>query len=353
MNTDIRNVEQDLHAVETELFSCLSQDRRTWIQMYKLMSYVEAESLYLQDGLKDFSAWVTRLAARTEVHESVLWARLKAGRAYEEYERRSRKAGRLVPSLDNLPSNVSQESIGLCLDVGGANTGVVDHLMDKVLAGDLKREDLREAARAKRRTRSTDSSEPSKSTEDVKSAESIAAADIVTALRQPNWLTYLGANESTGGFNTRNRYMIPVYNLLTEVAVDSGTTRHARRIDAVAAENMTFNQPGSKVKLHGIEIKVSISDLRNDHKMGEYVKFVDLFWLAVPDTPAFLKAVEEVTLPNWGILAISVGQSTENKVRVVREAHPSEGQSGIMREKTLEVIVLRARAFRHGLYRKR
>lgn len=369
---------KDLQTVETELMSCMDSDKRTWIKMYRLMTLVETENLYKQDGLRSFTAWVNRMASRTGTHVSVLWSRLNAGRSYEAFERRARQSGKSVPSLDDLPGTVSPESLSLCRKVGGTDTTEVDQLMTKVLEGTLTREDLREASRAKRRSESASAAESigtfgstrtpgaveqsADSTESTgligltelteltgltDSAGSITAAEIVTALRRSDWLAGISSRPAERD-GRGSRFVPPVYHVLTEVAAASGTTHHSRQIDAVVAENITCDHHSKKLILHGIEIKVSESDLRRDHKMAEYVPYVDLFWLAVPDTPTLLDAVEDVRLPEWGVLVVTDDLSGRS-VRIVHNAVHRDGTSGVLREQTLEVIVLRARDFKRGV----
>lgn len=74
---------------------------------------------------------------------------------------------------------------------------------------------------------------------------------------------------------------MPKYKVFTEFGVDSPGTRNARRIDALVAETLTTEHP-RQIKLHGIEIKVSRSDLLHDEKMAEYTQYVDDFWIAIP-----------------------------------------------------------------------
>ena len=116
---------------------------------------------------------------------------------------------------------------------------------------------------------------------------------------------------------------------MTEFAVQTGTSHHARRIDALVLENMTPNEPG-KISIHGIEIKVDKSDLLNDHKMQEYLDFVDFFWIAVPEL--LVDEAQSVIADGWGILTID----NDKKINVAVFA---KKRKAICREQTLESAI--------------
>lgn len=88
------------------------------------------------------------------------------------------------------------------------------------------------------------------------------------------------------------------------------------------------------MRLHGVEIKVSKSDLLGDEKMQEYTAFCDDFYLAVPDTEEMIGAAESVRLPAWGLLAVS----PDRKLRIV---HKAEEKPGVMRDKTVAAALIK------------
>lgn len=88
------------------------------------------------------------------------------------------------------------------------------------------------------------------------------------------------------------------------------------------------------MRLHGVEIKVSKSDLLGDEKMQEYTAFCDAFYIAVPDVPEMIQTAEAVRLPAWGLLAVS----PDRKLRIV---HKAEEKPGVMRDKTVAAALIK------------
>ena len=102
-----------LKKIEAELAGYVKTDRRNWVRIYQLMHEVEVEALYKErDDTPSYTSWVNSLADELHVHVSLLWARLKAGRNYAEYEARAEQQGRTVTPLANLA--VSPDSLNLC-----------------------------------------------------------------------------------------------------------------------------------------------------------------------------------------------------------------------------------------------
>lgn len=296
-----------LKKIEEELAGYVKADKKAWVRIYQLMHEVEVERLYAErDDTPSFTSWVNSLADELGVHVSLLWARLKAGRAYAEYEERASKRGKSVTPLAAL--SVSPDSINLCERVAGKNAVEMDDLIDKVVDGSLTRDDLRAAARAKRAaggkmpTTRHDRIDAADRTED---GSGVTAADIVVALRKPSWLTAARTD----------KYFEHVYHFFTEFRIPSGTSRHARRIDVMIAETITAAEL-DEIVLRGIEIKVDINDLLGDHKMQEYTDFCDYFYIAIPaGSPELLEAAASVRRPSWGVLIVS----KDGKVTVVHE----------------------------------
>ena len=317
----------ELETIENELTGYVKSDQRNWVHIYQSMSRVESEKLYKARGLSSFTAWVNSRAESMGVHVSLLWARLKAGRVYAEYAARAKARGKEAVPIDRL-SNVSPDSLSLCARVAGKNADVMDRLVEKTVAGELSREDLRAAAQAKKAAGSA----PAKSRYTAVTAEDrqtgiehqVTAADIVMAIRSHR--EWMGAPDD-------NPYVDRKYHAFTEFAVDTGTSRDDRRVDVMVAETITALRRGPVI-LRGIEIKVSVHDLLDDKKMAEYVPFCDYFYLAVPDNEEMLAAADSVRLESWGVLAVS----TDGSIRVV---HPAEYKPGIMRDKALEMCVIK------------
>lgn len=85
-------------------------------------------------------------------------------------------------------------------------------------------------------------------------------------------------------------YETTAVNFFTEVTTripQPGKTRHGkshfqrRRLDLVALVQPHYRQ--WRPFAIGVEIKVDLHDLRNDQKMGQYMDYCHLFYLAIPD----------------------------------------------------------------------
>lgn len=317
-----------IDAIENELESILSSDKKSWVRIYELMDTVEREKLY-SDQYSSYTKWVNALADKAHVHVSLLWNRKKAGRVYSAYEERAKERGRTVPSMNAI--QVSADNFNLIEKIAGNNTDVADELIDKVLQGDMKRSDLKNAWQTVKADREASGMKSvrvnayDKEGVDVKT-ETITAADIVLALSRPNWL-----KNSVDTYT--DRYAPSKYRVLTEFAVQTGTSHHARRIDALVLENHTVEaEKPYNLHAHAIEIKVSKHDLLSDHKMQEYTDYADFFWIAVPEE---LKAdAESIMLNDWGLITID----EKKELHVIKKA---ELHDAIFRDKTIETALIK------------
>lgn len=317
-----------IDAIENELESILSSDKKSWVRIYELMDTVEREKLY-SDQYSSYTKWVNALADKAHVHVSLLWNRKKAGRVYSAYEERAKERGRTVPSMNAI--QVSADNFNLVEKIAGNNTDIADELIDKVLHGDMKRSDLKNAWQTVKAERVASGKKSvrvnayDKEAVDVKT-ETITAADIVLALSRPNWL-----KNSVDTYT--DRYAPSKYRVLTEFAVQTGTSHHARRIDALVLENHTVEaEKPYNLHAHAIEIKVSKHDLLSDHKMQEYTDYADFFWIAVPEE---LKAdAESIMLNDWGLITID----EKKELHVIKKA---ELHDAIFRDKTVETALIK------------
>ena len=304
---------------ESALLQLLKTDRSNWCQIYRLMQRVEDEQLYAAGGFHSFTAWVNHLAGEAGVHVSLLWRRKKAGKFYVSYQEQAATRGVEVPALE--AAGVSAEDLSLVEKIAGGSAEAQARLMDKVLAKDMTRKDLKAAwalAKAEREKRgqrvskkTRHDTEPADTKEAAaSSATALAAYDVVRALSQ-NWPT-----------------PTEKYRLFTEFPVNTGSSRNSRRIDALIVEE----KENSEVRIVGVEIKVAKADLLADHKMAEYVDFVDRFYIAVPEDPQMIDAAQAVRLPSWGILAV-------DQAGTVREVEPAGELTAVMRLETLTSVV--------------
>ena len=321
----------DLSTIEKEIQTVIEADKASWIRIYQLMSEVESEKLY-ENTYSSYTQWVNKIAENMHIHVSLLWRRKKAGAFYSEYLKRMQARGKEV-SFNDL-EHVSPDNLVLAERIAGNNTAVADHLIEKIQQGELKRKDLSSALAAAKRCRAEkgipdpingyDKKKQQKTSEvsgTKPDQKKITALDITAALEiYRHWI----------GEPVEKQGRAPKYKVFTEFGVDSPGTRNARRIDALVAETLTTKHP-RQIKLHGIEIKVSRSDLEHDDKMSEYTQYIDYFWIAVP--PYLITDAKNLTLPEWGILAVD-----QEKLEVVRNASHNH-EYGAFRDITLSEIV--------------
>lgn len=323
-------LETALAEIEKELQSVIEEDKKSWIRVYELMAAVESEKLYKKD-YTSYTQWVNKIAADMHVHVSLLWRRKKAGAFYSEYQERMRKKGKQVYFADI--EGVSPDNLVIAEKIAGSNTKVADQLIEKIQHGELKRKDLSNALAAVRRSRAEKGisapkngyerkkqmQEPPK--ESQPDQKKITALDIVAALEiNRDWI----------GEAVEKQGRVPKYKVFTEFGIDSPGTRNARRIDALVVETVTTDY-ARRVQLHGIEIKVSRSDLLHDEKMAEYTQYVDDFWIAIPQY--LVDDAVALALPDWGIMSID-----KDQLEVVRSASKNT-EYGIFRENTLSEVV--------------
>lgn len=337
--------QEDLRQIEAELTDVLDKEKRNWTKIYELMSRVEQEKLYEQkENCKSFTQWVNMLAKDLHVHASGLWAKLKAGRTYAAYAERAEKRGMIAQRAEDIA--VSVDTINLCATIAGKSVERQDSLLDRAIRGELSRQDLREAARAKsaesarKYEKGLFNSEKKEEVQNVQNQQNpeeqqgITAADIIVALKSSSWIEYVEKSFE------RDEYITKVRKLYAEFPVYTGTSRSARRMDAVILENISARER-DEIVIRGVEIKVSVSDLMHDEKMTEYTDFCDLFYIAIPAGDDELKrAVQAVMLPEWGLIEVSEGE--ENVYNYVAEVTiPAKKNQGVLRDRTLSTALIR------------
>lgn len=313
--------------IENELEALLSADKKSWVRIYELMEMVDKEKLY-EGEFSSYTSWVNALAEKVKVHVSLLWNRKKAGKVYAAYQERAREKGKEVPEMKDL--KVSADNFNLIEKIAGRNEDVADELIEKVIQGEMKRADLKNAWATVRADREDSGMKTirvnayDKEEVDTKQ-DSIKAADIVFSLSNHNWLD---KNDIFLSIHAQ-----PKYKLMTEFAVQTGTSHHARRIDALVLENWTVSENKNyNTNIHAIEIKIDKNDLINDHKMQEYTDYADYFWIAIPE---FLKEyAEEIMLPEWGLLLLN----DKKELKIARKA---TFRKAIFRDKTMETALVK------------
>lgn len=289
---------EELEQIEKEIKSVVDLDKKNWVRFYLLIKKVKEKDLWRVADKKSFTQWVKDLSLKTKTHESIIWNRFRAGEIYNSYVQRKKEQGIEVKSIED--TNVSADSLVILDKINKHSPKLADSLVEKVINKEIKRKDLVTAYNAIRpekadfRTKEqmqravsngneTDETKDKMDLEEVR--DKITAANITTILTQLKWL---GKKAITGFKGYRNKSDADIRineksKVFTEFKVYTGTSRKSRRIDLLAIENLTKDQfEKHEINIHGVEIKVSKSDLLNDKKYTEYAEFVDYIWLAVP-----------------------------------------------------------------------
>lgn len=326
-----------IREVEKQLEQIVSTDKQRWTHFYLLLKEVDENKLWEQEkGINSFTAWVKNFCVKNKVHESVIWARKKAGSAYETYRNIQMAKGIEVAPIADI--NIAPESLVLVDKIAKNNHDISAELMEKALNGEMSRDDLREAYKAVRANRNKDRDrlmEKDKeigvcvdidrdveSNSDIKNIkefkelkeidkvgidenvkEDIVAAEIVSALNSYTWLE---VNKEVKRVRFVSSQEQDKYRTFTEFPVYTSASKKSRRIDVLVVENLT-TELNQKVHLHAIEIKVSKFDLINDKKYTEYTEFADFTWLAIPEN--LIEFALETKFSECGIIVIKKGKA--------------------------------------------
>lgn len=319
-----------LKRIEEDLATIIHKDKSSWVELYRLMQRVQDEELWRAAGHKSFTVWVRDLAVANSVHESLLWKRKNAGAIYEGYQERALKKGKKPVAMESL--TVSPDNFELVKKISQGNLEEQDQLIDKVVNQEITRKDLKstwQTVRALKESQGTAAVRKNHRTElnTNEDLNQIDAAQVAISLNEKRWLEKAFGKLNEKSTNRCRR----IFNSLAEVAVFSGSSRYSRRIDLLILENMT-NEEHYRINLHGIEIKVSSSDLNSDHKMSEYTEFVDFFWLAV--TEELVDQAQDFILKEWGLLVID----SDNEVHLKQRPSKLKPQR---REETLQTALIK------------
>lgn len=328
---------REIIKIQKELKHLVEQDKNSWARFYLLLKKVEDEQLYKELKFNSFTAWLKDFALKNKIHESVLWNKKKAGKVYERYIETKKEQGVEVAPIEQ--ANVGVDSLVLLDKISKKNADLGAELTEKAINKEITRADLRNAYKTIRGDLKKDTvksaikviEEDNQLQEENNNTiinnienskkddiDNVTATNIVMALNNHAWL---GDKEVIKGF--KGRFIERKYKAFTEFPVYTGTTKHSRRIDVLVAENISIEEHYN-LQLHGIEIKVSKSDLLNDTKYTEYAEFVNKLWIAVPK--GLVAVCIKNTPKNIGIMYLEDGeikvkrQAQELKPKQVQEA---------------------------------
>lgn len=322
----------EITRIESELEKLLATDKKSWVKIYELMEEVDVQKLY-EGEYRSYTAWVNALAEKAHVHVSLLWNRKKAGKVYAAYEARAKEKGREVPKMADVKA--SADNFNLIEKIAGNNAQVADQLIDQLLNGGMSRSDLKNAWAAAKAARSKAGKKGVRTNaydKDLISPEpneaALKAADMVLAISSNTIELFnsIGVQEVY--------YNVNKDRVMTEFAVNTGTSHHARRIDVMVMETYTVpsRDKNYELHLHAIEIKVSKADLLGDHKMQEYRDYADYFWIAVP---AKLEDAARSVMPDgWGLL--TVDDNKHLHVAITAQLH-----NAVLRDEAIETALIK------------
>ena len=335
---------EELEKIEHELEVMVNIDRKNWVNFYLLVKKVKEKELWKVSNAKSFTQWIKELSRKTKIHETIIWNRYKAGEVYQGYAENKRQGGENVKDITEV--NVSPDSLVIVEKINKHAPEMASKLIDQVLKGELRRKDLVTAYEAIRPDKPnynkrqkieyivSDDSETSETITDDEIKNKITAAKMVTTLSTMKWIGK-ESNDGFKGYRDKNKISANKNKAraFSEFAVYTGTSRKSRRIDVLGIENITKDEfEKHELNIHGIEIKVSKSDLVNDTKYTEYSEFVDYMWLAIP-----LDLVEDARNTKFsecGIIVVSENGETE----IVEQATRLESE---LRHKTLTTALLK------------
>lgn len=339
---------KSLKKAEDILDDILSEKKSSWVAVYTVLKNVQRYELFTGEGYSSFTAWVRAYAKKSAVSTQTLWKYHKSGHYFEEIQNDIEKQGK---KLDVDPSALSPDGVAIISRMARNNSREGAALMKKLADGELPRGKLTQLWRAKRAAlearggkavmvngydaRKCAGMEMAADPEE----SPMTAPDIVHALQNTDWLPERVTEH-------RPPYVKEQYLCMTEFPVRITVTR---RVDVLIAENLTIPSDDADYKLwlHGVEIKTSASDLKQDLKMEEYALFVDRMWIAIPDGVPDLRETAEARIdenPGWGLLVIQADSSVEVVIpadgEVMKDAN---SHSGALRINTLMTLVHRLR----------
>lgn len=302
-----------LQDIEEQLISLVRTAEQRWQRIAALLIEVEAQALW-QGAASSYTAWVQAVADKAGVHVSGLWRMLKAGQFYnqlrDEQLAATPAAEAALPELAKLESPASPESFELLEKISrAAPPERTQELVNRTLAGETKREELRQAwldyrpaisgnARGRRKGNSLGQAFAGQV-----AALEVLRAEIVQALRASQ-------GSFLGGRSTSHQWRVQ-----TDVTLPAALAQPIR-FDAVCIELATPAQ--ARPGLHGLAIRVQRSELPSEPELLAAATYVDTLWLAVP--VALSEATQQLAPPGVGVLAFQppAAEASGSSLRLVR-----------------------------------
>lgn len=134
-----------LREVEREIEGSLQDASMGWTRVYRLVSEVAEERLWL-DSYRSLASWMRSFGDRSKVSVNYLNRVLSAGRSYEAFQERSLAAGRPCPELSAAP--VSALAVVEARRVSAGRPEAFDRLMGSLVSGETTPSEVRRMAAA-------------------------------------------------------------------------------------------------------------------------------------------------------------------------------------------------------------
>jgi len=267
--------------IEVAISAILDEEVRTWSQLAALIIAVH-EGKYWEGKSDSFSKWLDEFGKNIGCGMATLWRYFSVGRKYNNLRKSAAFRGLEYPPLEELQKHVSAENFELLEKI----SRVVDEediylTMDEILAGTIRRKELRERWNAFKpalegQTARGNISTPKVDRKNQTQLKAIMKAKILDALRKlgPSWLNVPK----------------PIYYQLLSDVVAEGRIKVG---DFANPYQPIYYAPGlvalvketksSPMVVHGIEISLQLTPakMKQLHEMSRYC---NVAWLIIPET---------------------------------------------------------------------
>ena len=339
VDADQQALKGALDSATKELCGMLKSSSRRWADVYGLMDKVQREGLWKAEHAS-FTAWVKAVAKAAGIQVSYLWRVKKAGAFYSEYAARAAAAGKSFKPLEQL--EYGDELMADVATICGRDKTRADRLMGGITAGELSKKDVKRmlgAHRACAGRRADGQGGTDAGASAGAEGGAVTAEDILIAVKPA---AIVGA-DALAALPKPLRAERRVFDVLAEFPVLTGTSDHARRMDALVVTNAATAAGTGRgcsqygVDFHCIEIKVAASDLERDEKHLEYQPFADYCWFAVPKALADRATeIADAEAEGWGVLVYDeAAGELRRAVPAARNAAP------VMRGRTAETVLVK------------
>lgn len=339
---EAKAAERTLSEITDDLVDMLSEKRRRWAAIYELMEEVERKAMWKPEYFS-LTRWIEDLARRAHCQVQYLWRVKKAGRFYVQWEEERKRAGKPVPPLEDCP--LGDEMLADIDRLTEGNPKRAELYLSAAMNGSLSKKRVKQLVRETKERRagnrkrrknamwqdwsalSADADQGGATDDGASAAGAVTADAVIMGLRPTLFHDRFDLSCPLQAGERR------VWQVLTEFPVKTGSTAHARRMDALCISNAGTSAANQyDVVLDSVEVKVALSDLTRDTKHLEYEIYADRCWFAVP-VDLEDKALE-LAPDGWGVLVLD----GESELRVARKAQLKRGD---MRGVTLATALVK------------